>query len=110
MNIEIDNIYKKFMQLKSQTKFGKWSVWLNAFFLITISISIILVNVLGILSYDDHWWDVTVPILALATITAFILGIIATTKKERSVLVYISVIIGLLAILFIPLHSLFIND
>ncbi len=96
--------------MKPQTKFGKWSVWLNAFFLITITISIILVNVLGILSYDDHWWDVTVPILALATITAFILGIIATIKKERSVLVYISVIIGLLAILFIPLHSLFIND
>jgi len=98
------------MQLKPQTKLGRWSVWLNAFFLITIAISIILVNVLGILSYDDHWWDVTVPILALATITAFILGIIATIKKERSVLVYISVIIGLLAILFIPLHSLFIND
>ena len=99
------------MQLKPQTKLGKWSVWLNAFFLITIGISIILVNVLGILSYDDHWWDVTVPILFLASITAFILGIIAIIKnKERSVLVYISVIIGLLAILFIPLHSLFIND
>ena len=98
------------MQLKPQTKFGKWSVWLNAFFLITIAISIILVNVLGILSYDDHWWDATVPILALATITAFILGIIAIIKKERSVLVYISAIIGLLAILFIFLHSLFIND
>ena len=98
------------MQLKPQTKLGKWSVWLNAFFLITITISIILVNVLGILSYDDHWWDVTVPILALVTITALILGIIAIIKKERSVLVYISVILGLLAILFIPLHSLFIND
>ncbi len=93
-----------------KTTLGKWSVWLNAFFLITITTSIILVNVLGILSYNDHWWDVTVPILALATITAFILGIIATIKKERSVFVYISIIIGLLAILFIPLHSLFIND
>ena len=98
------------MQVKPQTKFGKWSVWLNAFFLITITISIILVNMLGILSYDDHWWDVTVPVLAVTTIIAFILGIIATMKKEHSVLVYISVIIGLLAILFIPLHSLFIND
>jgi len=99
------------MQLKPQTKLGRWSVWLNAFFLIIITISIILVNVLGILSYDDHWWDVTVPILALATITAFILGIITIIKnKERSVFVYASVIVGLLAILFIPLHSLFIND
>ena len=98
------------MQLKPQTKFGKWSVWLNVFFLITIGISIILVNVLGVLSYNDHWWDVTVPITFLASIIAFILGIIAIIKKERSVLVYMSVIIGLLAILFIPLHSLFIND
>jgi uncharacterized membrane protein len=99
------------MQLKPQTKFGKWSVWLNAFFLITISTSIILVNVLGILSYGDHWWDVTVPIIFLASIIAFILGIIAIIKnKERSVFVYASVTIGLLAILFIFLHSLFIND
>jgi hypothetical protein len=94
-----------------KTRLGKWSVWLNAFFLIIIAASIILVNVLGILSYDDHWWDVTVPLVFLASITAFILGLIAIRKnKERSVLVYISVIIGLLAILFILLHSLFIND
>jgi len=97
--------------LKPKTKLGKWSVWLNTFFLIVIVASIILVNVFGILSYDDHWWDVTVPIVFLASIAAFILGIKAIRKnKERSVLVYISVIIGLLAILFIFLHSLFIND
>jgi uncharacterized membrane protein len=90
---------------------GKWSVWLNAFFLIVIVISIILVKVLGLLSYDDHWCDVTVPLVFFASITAFILGIIAIIKnKERSVLVYASVIIGLLAILFILFHSLFIND
>lgn len=99
------------MQLKPQTKLGIWSVWLNAFFLLTISISIISVNVLGVLSYDDHWWDVTVPITFFASITAFILGSRAIIKnKERSVFVYASVIVGLLVILFIPLHSLFIND
>ncbi len=99
------------MQMKPQTKFGKWSVWLNAFFLITITVSIILVNVLGMLSYDDHWWDVTVPIVFFASIVALILGIIAIIKnKERSVFVYISVVIGLLTILFIFFHSSFIND
>ena len=99
------------MKLKPQTKLGKWSVRLNALFLVVIATSIILVKVLGVLSYDDHWWDVTVPILALTTIVAFVLGIIAIIKnRESSVLVYASVIIGLLAILFIPLHSLFIND
>jgi len=93
-----------------KTYLGKWSVGLDAFFLVIIFISIMLVKVFKVLSFNNHWWDVTVPILALVTVTAFILGIIAIIKKERSALVYISVIIGLLAILFIPLHSLFIND
>ena len=98
------------MIVKPQTKLGKWSVWLNACFLIVIVVSVILVNVFGILSYDDIWWDVTVNVF-LASIAAFVLGVIAIRKhKERSVLVYISVIIGLLAILFILLHSLFISD
>jgi hypothetical protein len=99
------------MKLKPQTKFGRWSVQLNAFFLITIIISIILVNALDILSYNDHWWDVTVPIIFLASIVAFILGLIAIIKnKEQSAFVYVSIIVGLLVLLFIPLHSLFIND
>ena len=98
------------MIIKPKTKLGKWSVWLNAFFLIVVAISLILVKVLGILNFGDHWWDVTVPIVFLASITGFILGIMAIKKKDNSFLVYASVIIGLLAILFIPLHSLFIND
>ncbi|MFH1170291.1 MAG: hypothetical protein V1704_01905 [Candidatus Vogelbacteria bacterium] len=93
------------------TSLGKWSVGLNAFFLIAVGISCVLVLVLKVLNFNDHWWDVTVPILALTTITAFILGLMAIIKhRESSVLVYASVVIGLLAILFIFLHSLFIND
>jgi len=94
-----------------KTHLGKWSVWLSIFFLIIITASIILVNVFGLLSYNDHWWDVTVPLAFFISIAAFILGIIAIRKnKERSVFVYIAVFIGLLTILFILLHSLFIND
>jgi hypothetical protein len=104
----MNNMKTNFMP---KTRSGKWSIWLNAFFLIIIATAIILVNVLGILSYDNHWWDVTVPLVFLASIAAFILGIIAIRKKkERSIFVYISVLIGLLTILFILLHSLFIND
>lgn len=99
------------MKIKPETKIGKWSVGLNTFFLAVIIISIILVEVLGILDFNDKWWDITVPIAALATISSFITGLIAVIKKkERSFLVYLSVFIGLLAILFIFLHSLFIND
>lgn len=93
------------------TKAGKWSVGLNAFFLAVMAVSILLVNGLGLLSYDDHWWDITVPIVFSAAIIAFILGLVAIRKyKESSALVYASVVIGLLAILFIFLHSLFISD
>jgi uncharacterized membrane protein YjjP (DUF1212 family) len=94
-----------------KTNLGKWSVGLNAFFLVVIVASLFLVKTLGVLSYGDRWWDVAVPIIFLASIGGFISGIVAIRKnKESSVLVYASVAIGLLAILFIPLHSLFIND
>lgn len=99
------------MKLKPKTRLGRWSAGLNIFFLAAIIISIILVKVLGVLSFGDHWWDVTVPITFSASIIGFITGIIAVTKnKERSLLVYLSILIGLLTILFIPLHSLFISD
>ncbi len=94
-----------------QTKLGKWSVGLNAFFLIAISASIVSVKLLKILSFDDHWWDVTVAVSFPASIIALIIGIIAVRKyNDRSILVILSVIIGLCTVLFIPLHSLFIND
>ena len=94
-----------------QTKIGRWSVWLNAFFLIVMSASIVLVKILGVLSFDDHWWDVTVPVAFSASIIAFITGIIAVRKsKERSILVYLSILMGICVILFIFFHSLFIND
>ena len=98
------------MKVKPETKLGKWSVGLNTFFLIVIIISITLVNGLGILSYDDPWWDVTVPIVFLASIIGFNLRKKALKKKDNSVLVYASVILGVLAILFLLLHSLFISD
>ena len=99
------------MNLKPKTKQGKWAVWLNAIFLIVIAVSAILVLVLGILSFDDTWWDVTVPVAFLIEMIAFFTGIRAVIKyKDKSVLVYSSIITGLLTILFVPLHSLFISD
>ena len=93
------------------TQLGKWSVGLNAFFLLVIAVSLVLVEVLKILSFDDHWWDVTVAVAFPASIIALITGIIAVTKnKDRSALVYLSIFVGVCTILFILLHSLFISD
>ncbi len=94
-----------------KTKLGKWSVGLNAFFLIAIATSCVLVLILKILNFDDHWWDITVAIAFPASIIALITGILAVRKyKERSVLVFLSILIGVCTILFLLLHSLFIND
>jgi hypothetical protein len=94
-----------------KTILGKWSVGLNAFFLTVIIASVVLVKVLGILSFDNHWWDVTVPIVFLASIVALFTGIISVRKnKESSVLVYLSIFISICVILFIIFHSLFISD
>jgi len=99
------------MRIKPKTKLGKWSAGLNIFFLIVIVVSVILVLVLGILDFGDKWWDVTVPVAFLIEMIAFFTGIRAVRKhKDKSVLVYLSIIIGLLAIFFILLHSLFISD
>ena len=94
-----------------KTKLGKWSVGLNAFFLIVTAVSIVSVKILKILSFDDHWWDVTVAVAFPASIVALITGVLAVRKyEERSILVKVSIFIGILTILFILLHSLFIND
>jgi hypothetical protein len=99
------------MDIVPKTLRGKWTVSLNAIFLAVIVASIILVKVLGILSFDDHWWDVTVPVVFLGSLIAGGLGICSVIQsKERSVLVYVSIVVSVCAILFIFLHSLFIND
>jgi hypothetical protein len=97
------------VKIKPKTKIGEWSVGVNAFFILVIAISVFLVKVLGVLSFGDRWWDV-ISLVFFAPIVAFVLGIAAIRKKDNSSLVYLSVIIGLLVILFILLHSLFISD
>lgn len=90
---------------------GKWSLGLHVFFLLGVGVSLLLVNGLDLLSYDDRWWDMTVPILGVVSITAFIVGLRAIRKyKDSSVLVRMSVGLGIFVILFALLHSLFIND
>jgi hypothetical protein len=93
------------------TRLGKWSVALNTVFLVAVAASIVIVKGLGILSFGDHWWDVTVAIIFPASIIALPVGIIAVRKyHDKSVLVRGSICMGCCTILFVLLHSLFISD
>jgi energy-converting hydrogenase Eha subunit A len=97
--------------LLAETTLGKWSAGLNIFFLLAMTVSIILALGLKVLNFNDHWWDVTVAITFPLEIIALGLGIVAVRKmKERSRLVYLSIFIGTCLILFIFTHSLFIQD
>ncbi len=93
------------------TALGKWSAGLNIVFLVAIIASVILVNALKILQYEDRWWDITVAVAVPLVLIALITGIIAFRKnRDRSGLVILSIITGACAILFGLLHSLFISD
>lgn len=93
------------------TTLGKWSVELNALFVLAVAVSVVLVKVLGLLSFGDRWWDVTVGIVFPASLVGAILGIVAVARgRERAVLVRASIFVGACTFLFILTHSLFIND
>lgn len=102
------------MKIKAQflpkSSLGKWSSGLTSFFILLITVFLIFMS-FGLVTFDEgHLWDITVAASAPTEIIAFILSILAVKKKERSVSVYLSLIIGACVILFILLHSLFIND
>jgi hypothetical protein len=93
------------------TRLGKWSAGLNIVFVLIVVLSLILVLGLHVLSFDDKWWDATVPIAFLIEMVALFTGIRAVKKyKDSSLLVILSIVIGVCTILFVPLHSLFISD
>ena len=94
-----------------KTSIGKWSVGLTMFFLLLITVFFSSM-LLGLVTFDEgHWWDLTVGIAVPIVISTFVTGIIAVRKnKDHSVLVYLSIFVGSCVILFLLLHSLFIND
>lgn len=93
------------------TQAGKWAVVLTAAFVL-INIIFFIFMWLGMVTFDDgDWWNITVAVSALLEISSFVLCIIVLRgKKERSLLLNISLIIGICLILFLFLHSLFIHD
>ncbi len=97
--------------LVPKTRIGKWSVGLTMFFLLLIT-AFFAFMLFDLVTFDEgHWWDLTVGVAVPLFISAFITGIITVKKnKDRSILVYLSIFIDLCAILFLLLHSLFIND
>jgi len=89
-----------------KTTLGKWSVGLIAAFFLLLATGITVVSVFkqeGGETFFDNLW-ISIPMLGAgaSTIAAFITGIIAIIKnKERSILVIITTLFGLLVLWFV---------
>ena len=90
-----------------KTQLGKWSVGLAVAFFLLLATGMFVVSVQG--PHDTHGETIfsnpalSVPMLSAgaAIVAAFFSGIISILKhKERSVLVFIATLIGLLALWF----------
>jgi drug/metabolite transporter (DMT)-like permease len=90
---------------------GKLPVRLTILYLLLLAVFFAFM-LFGAVNFDKgHWRDWTVGISVILILSAFITGIMAFIKsKNRSVSLYISIFIISCSILFLLLHSLFIND
>ena len=93
--------------LSPTTKLGKWSVWLCVAFLILIVIAFMSVifsakDEISQNFFDPLWAAVTLLIAGACGIFALVLGVISVIKnRERSVLVFLAIAIGVIALVFV---------
>ncbi len=97
------------MKLLPVSKSGKAAL---LFTVVGVSILVIffIFMALGYVSFDEgHWWDLVVGIVAPLSVAVLITGVVAI-RKDRTFLVYLSLLIGVLSVVFLLTHSLFISD
>lgn len=88
------------ISLLPKSRLGKWTVGLEAFYLLVIIFSFTFIISFKFITSEKimHIFGATA---AIATITAFITAIIAVIKnKERSILVFLAILIGLIVLAF----------
>lgn len=84
------------IRLWPKSGFGKWSAGLSIFFIILIWLK---------MQYGIHLMTFAIAALGLA---GFLLGIVAIFKnKDRSILIYLSILVGLVIILWIAAELLY---
>lgn len=94
-----------------RTRLGKWSTWLIVAFVVFYAIFYLFVasgQRGGATFFSNLYLAVPVVIAAISGIAAFFTGIIGVIKsRERAILVYLAILIGLLVLLFCLAEILF---
>jgi len=97
------------MKAFPETRVGKWAVGLTLACVLLL-LTFFLFMAMGLVDFNTgHWWDVTVAVAVAIELPAFILSIMAI-RKERTILTYSALILGIIAVLFLLTHSLYIDD
>lgn len=97
------------MKIFPESRLGKWAIGMTLIFILLLLIFFLFMG-MGFVDFNTgHWWDITVGLAVPIELVAFVLSIMVV-KKERTVLNYCSLIIGIIAILFLLTHSLYIHD
>lgn len=97
------------MKTFPKNRMGKWAVSLTFVYVILIVVFFVFFAV-GLVNFDTgHWWDITVGTAAPIALVALVLSIFAV-RKERTVLTLCSLVLGILLVIFLLTHSLYIHD
>lgn len=88
---------------------GKWAVGLTLTCILVLVIFFLFMAMKMVNFNTGHWWDVTLGIVVIVEFAAFVLSIMAV-RKERTVLTYCSLAFGIIAVIFLLTHSLYIHD
>jgi len=97
------------MKTLPESRLGKWAVGMTLVYVILIVVFFLFMAI-GLVDFDTgHWWDITVGIAVPIALIAFVLSILAV-RKERTILTRCALVFGILAVLFLLTHSLYIHD
>lgn len=92
-----------------ESRLGKWAIGMTLTCVLLLVIFFLFMAI-GLVDFNTgHWWDITIGIAVPIELLAFVLSIISV-KKERTVLIYCSLILGIMAVIFLLTHSLYIHD
>ncbi|MFA5152009.1 MAG: hypothetical protein WC554_05565 [Clostridia bacterium] len=89
---------------------GRLSVILTAVSLIMLAVFFISM-LFGTSDFDSRFWDVTVCICVISELLALIFSMTAQIRfSDKTISVYISLVLSALTISFVLIHSLFIKE
>lgn len=97
------------MKRLPESRPGKWAVTMTLIYVMLI-VGFLIFMVFGMVDFDTgHYWDITLGVAVPIALVSFVLSIMAVSK-EPTILTWCLLVLGILLVLFLLTHSLYIHD